>query len=220
MGLFDGFQFNAIERAILKEAQDVYRARGMSKNQVREMLERVIAAAKAEGTYNLPPDFGNIVLGEAQTPDNHVKQRADHIRGTLPVKRAEGVTDADIRYYWNLNEIERRWVVEDDNLARMAAYMQALQESPPNLSRDEVTAWAAGRVRVFFPMYGDPLDRSNTDGDDRPLPYELKDRVNRYLNAYSVRFVGRRADFEKELRAGGFETVNAFVRSKISKGHL
>ena len=37
---------------------------------------------------------------------------------------------------------------------------------------------AAAHVRKIHPMYGDPDDTRHTAGDDRPLPYELKDRVN------------------------------------------
>jgi hypothetical protein len=40
---------------------------------------------------------------------------------------------------------------------------------------------AAKEVKKYFPIFGDPDDTSTSSGDDRPLPCELKDRINIYI---------------------------------------
>ena len=46
---------------------------------------------------------------------------------------------------------------------------------------------AAARVRKIFPMYGKPTDESVTTGDDRPLPPELRGRIDRWRKKHAAR---------------------------------
>ncbi len=62
----------------------------------------------------------------------------------------------------------------DDDHSRMAFVVTKMQEG----MTDEQ---AVAELRRGMPIYGDPTDTRHTNGDDRPLPHELKDRVNCWL---------------------------------------
>ena len=68
------------------------------------------------------------------------------------------------------------------------------------------------KVRVIFPMYGDPNDTTHTSGGDRPLRHELRGRVDRYRERYDPQEV---AEARKH-----FTPFNAFVRSEMRNGRL
>ena len=62
---------------------------------------------------------------------------------------------------------------------------------------------------------GNPDDTAHTTKDDRPLPYELKDRINIYVEKR------RQSDpnkFRKEIEQSS--TFNALVRKEIKKGNI
>lgn len=54
---------------------------------------------------------------------------------------------------------------------------QGLRKSGLYENREKATEV---EVRKTFPVYGDPQDRTVSSGRDRPLPYELRARVNRW----------------------------------------
>jgi len=64
----------------------------------------------------------------------------------------------------------------------------------------------------MYPMYGDPSDTRHTCGDDRPLPHELRSRVDRYHEKWGAAII--------EKRSSGYTTYNAFVRAEIKHGRL
>ena len=87
--------------------------------------------------------------------------------------RKEGATDDDIRQYWNLHELERRMVdfVVNENNTAMVLMLIKEGHTP-----EEATV----EVRKRVPIYGRPKDVPKLVGDDKPLPIELKDRINIY----------------------------------------
>ena len=105
-------------------------------------------------------------------------------------------------------DLERRLMLKDDENSRIAMFMHHLDQG---LSQEE----AAVKVKKFHPMYGDPSDTSKSSGDDRPLPHELKDRINRYTE---MRAKQGADSFKADLEASS--SFNALVRREIRKGNL
>ena len=180
--------------------------KGLSPSEARKITRTLIQQAKEEaqreGSANLPPNFGDVLLSRESTDEK--------TRATLSAKRTEGVTDEDIRWAWNMPDLERRLMLkeDDDENSRIAAFMHHTDQG---LSGEE----AAVRVKKFNAMYGDPSDTSKSSGDDRPLPFELKDRIDRYIEMCREQGAD---SFKTDLEATS--SFNALVRLEIRNGNL
>ena len=188
---------------------------GEANEMAQGMLDKIIAEAKAEGTYDIPRGLGDALLGLNEPPSDRIADWVDEKRMELPRLRQEGVTDDDIRIWWNMTSVEQRFAIEQDNQGHLAYIMWAISEGHASGPTNEETLdEAAELLRKSHPLYGDPDDTRNTTGDDRPLPYELKDRVNRYV-------VRRAVDpdaYKREVDRSS--TFNALVRQEIRAGSL
>ena len=71
-----------------------------------------------------------------------------------------------------MHDLERRMVIELDALVRMSRYVSLRQKG---MQADEATLL----LKQFHAHYGDPDDSKFDTGDDRLLPYELRDRIKR-----------------------------------------
>lgn len=171
-----------------------------ARNNFRRHLKLAKATSKKDGTANLPLNAGDILLKKETTDPG--------TRSMLAKKRKEGVRNEDIRWWWNMHDLERCMMVEIDNITRGAVYIDGLENG---MSFEE----AAAKVRKYHPMYGEPNDTSNSSGEDRPLPYELKDRVNAYIE--KKRPSGP-DDLKKQVEQSS--SFNALVRKEIRKGHI
>ncbi|MHB8278027.1 MAG: hypothetical protein ACYDIA_10300 [Candidatus Humimicrobiaceae bacterium] len=140
----------------------------------------------------------NIPLGEIE------KRRKDYI----DIRKNEGVTDPDIRSWWDLHYLERAFIEELDNFFKMMSHLISRDQG---LSVEET----AKRTRHAFIIYGQPNDISHTTGDNRPLPFELKDRINRYVEKRTKENL---TTFKNEIE--NYDTYNAFIRSEIRKGNI
>jgi len=178
--------------------------KGFSPSEARETIRNFIQQAKEEaqreGSANLPPNYGDVLLSRESTDEK--------TRAMLSAKRKEGVTDEDIRWAWNMLDLERRLIHKEDENSRIAAFMHHLDQG---LSQEE----AAVRMKKFNAMYGDPNDTSKSSGDDRPVPFELKDRINRYIE---MRAEQGADSFKADLEASS--SFNALVRLEIRNGNL
>jgi hypothetical protein len=126
----------------------------------------------------------------------------------LAAIRREGARDEDIRVWWNMPDLDRRMMLYFDEAYRVALYVERREYGH---SCDEASA----RVWKCFAMYGDPDDTSKSSGEDRPIPYELKIRVNAYMvKRMQQDPVGYKAEIE------GASTFNALVRKWIRNGQL
>jgi len=177
---------------------------GVSSSQAKtifhDLLKQIKEESENEGTSNLAQDFGDTLL-ERESTDERTKSM-------LAKKRDEGVKDEDIRWWWNMYDIERRMMLKVDELHRLALF-EKLQEQ--NNSAEE----AAEMVRKSYPIFGDPDDTTNVAGKDRPLPYELKDRVNIYVEKRSQMDPEQ---FKREIEQSS--TVNCLIRQEIEKGNI
>ena len=195
---------------IEKQLEDIYvpmfqETRGMSlpraKSTFRDLLEKAKKDIREEGVSDLPENFGDVLLEKESTDEQ--------IRSFLAKKRKEGVKDQDIRWWWNTHNLERGMIYQVDALDRFALFLKLTEED--GLSSDD----AAKRVRKFHPIYGDPDDTTAAIGEDRPLPPELKDRINRYCMKRGQTDPEKlKKDIEESL------TFNALMRKEIKKGNI
>lgn len=171
-----------------------------ARGEVAQWINEAKRDAKRDGDAALPRRYGEILLaGESTDPQ---------IQARLAIKRAEGVRDAVIRWWWNLNYIERRLMLKIDNLSRMAVFIQ-------ELSAERTPEDAARHIWKYFPNYGNEHEVSAGEGNDRPIPYELKDRVNTWLEQQRL----ENASVPKE-RLDQTSSFNAVVRAEIRAGKL
>ena len=158
-------------------------------------------AAHREGTDRFPEFFGRILLEREQTDEK--------VRNAFAPKRAEGVTDEDIALWWNMHDLERRMICKVDEMNRILLFEKLVQGSG-------VTELEAARmVAKRFPVYGDPDHLVLENEDDRPLPFELKWRVNRYI---TERTKADPEKFQKEVEAT--TSLNALLRRALKHGAL
>jgi hypothetical protein len=127
----------------------------------------------------------------------------------LEKRRKEGVTDEDIKWWMNRHELDRKMMIKVDELSRFALFKKLREED--GLDGDE----AASKIRKSFPIFGDPDDTSITTGDDRPLPLELKERINVYIEK---RAQSDHESFKKEIQESS--SFNALIRREIQKGNI
>jgi hypothetical protein len=179
---------------------------GMPPAQARQTFRDLLAEAKqlskAQGTFDLPTNFGDVLL-EDESSD-------DEVKAMLYKKREEGVTNEDIKWWWNRHDLERAMMFKVDELHKLALFTKLIEEDGQPEKR------AAHWVRKQHPYYGDPDDTTHTAGEDRPLPFELKDRINRYV-------IERQQKDPKEFKTDidiRSSTFNALVRREIENGNL
>lgn len=175
---------------------------GLSKGEGQKMAMQMLISAKAKvkqyGFDKLPQNFGDTILQ---------KEKEDPKFMNMHVKRNDGVQDADIKWFWNMHPLERCMLEIDDETARLTAYMH---HSESGMSGEN----AGKEVRKFHPMFGTPEDTQHTQGDDRPLPVELKDRINKWLEKNTT----DPQAFKDRLSR--YSTMNSFVRAEIKAGNI
>lgn len=166
--------------------------------EVNKAIEMCKRAGEKEGTASLPSGFGDLILVAAKEGQRFAANRVN-------VARSEGATDEDIREFWNLHDLQRRMVLWSEEVFRFATFKDLLAKG---LSADE----AMMQVRGMFPMYGDPLETQHTTGDDRPLPHELRGRVDRYREKWGACVIAQ--------GLSAHSSYNAFVRAELRSGRL
>ena len=192
------------------EAQYVqlYQMMGFTCSEAQDIFEGFFEKAKEqalkEGTLELPENFGDMML-EMEHKDEGLKKR-------LSMKRGEGVRDEDIRWWGNMHELERGMMLQNDSWGRVAYFKYCIENY--GLTDEE----AVESVRKSHPMFGDPEDTSHTTGDDRPLPYELKDRINIFIEKMAKSSPADLEKYKKEVQ--GSSSYNAFVRKQIRNGKI
>ncbi len=213
MGLFNFSKYNDTEKALRDQyVQMMTITMGIDSSEALEtvegMLNQAIKESKKDYSYYLPQNFGDILLGDIDADNSKIKKTSEAVRKKLPRKKEEGVCDEDIRWWWNLNDIERRMMLKQDEVMKLALYMEELQKG-------KTYEEAMAEVRKFHPVYGDPDDTTHTKGDDRPLPHELKDRINIYIE--------KRAQSDSEKYKKDIEqssTFNALIRKEIKANNV
>jgi len=158
-------------------------------------------AAHREGTDRFPESFGDILLEQEQTDEK--------VRNAFAPKRAEGVTNEDIALWWNMHDLERRIICKVDEMNRILLFEKLMQ------GKDTTEPEAARIVAKRFPVYGDPDHLVLENENDRPLPFELKWRINRYI---SEKIKNNPDGFQEESEAS--TSLNAMLRRAIRRREL
>lgn len=199
MGFFS--KYNEIEKGLLEVYSKLFADMGLSdtRKMTEDLLDQAIENSKKAGRYNLK-NMGDEILEREKS--------SGQINPNFENKRKEGVRDEDIRWWFNLNDIERIMMLKVDELHQATLYMSQLEEgkSPKE---------ALAIVCKYHPRYGDLTGRTYGSEDDRPLPYELKDRINIYIQ--------KRASENSEKYKSEIEqssTFNALIRKEIRTGNL
>ena len=178
----------------------IYQSISEAKKTFNNALKFIKKESQEQGTCKWPENFGDILLEKESTDDD--------VRKMLLIKRKEGAKDADIRWWWNINDLERRLMEKIDEMGRYATFNQSMDDG---MDEDE----AAMIVRKKHPMYGDPNDNLHTSDEDRPLPPELINRVTEYLQK-----MGQIDPTNLINRIDKSSSFNAFIREEIRDGNL
>jgi len=124
-------------------------------------------------------------------------------------KRGDGVRDEDIIWWWSLPALDRYMMLAMDNLHRIAAHDSAISSGLPEVEANKV-------VWKQHPCYGEPDEEHDTQvGEDRPIPFELIDRVNTYIKKRKETDAQK---FENEMEQS--TSFNALIRNEIRAGNL
>ena len=165
------------------------------------LVQEACEAALREHTDAWPGNFGEVLL--------HQEKVSEEVRQAFAPKRAEGVTDSDILHWWNLHDLDRRLIVRVDEIHRMVLFEMLVHKD----GKEE--AEAAGIVGRRLPIFGDPEFQGHGLVQDRPLPFELKGRVNRFLTRQKG---SRGTKYRKKLESAS--SLNALLRQGIREGQL
>lgn len=210
--------YNDTEQRLLKELLILFKGKGMDNEDAKEMSKKLlddsIKESKETGLYDLPLNFGDIILGNASANDINVERLAEIIRKSLPQKKDEGVQNEDVRLYWNLPNVERVLANKEDDFHKTALSISTF-ESSTKTSQEEIIEEVVETIKKVHPVYGDSDDNSTSDGDDRPLPFELKHRINKHI---MKRAKNDPHDYKKEVNQSS--TFNAYVRKQIRTGKI
>jgi hypothetical protein len=204
-------QLSLEDRVVDAYYPDFKSAFGGTKEDFQKVVLGLAADAKKEGLYDCPLDLGDRMLVENQDA---------LIINSIKAKRDDGVTDSDIRWWWNRHELERRVMNYFD-------YMPVRLEILRRVNAGEDMYEVMDRVKKTYPVYmdedsygDDPAKRTESDknymsGVNRPLPKELKNRIAKYLNA---RLTTKDAteSLARDLKES--TSVNAFIRRDIAAG--
>jgi polyhydroxyalkanoate synthesis regulator phasin len=164
-----------------------------------DMIKKIKEESLKEGSSKLPQNFGDLMLENESTNP--------HFKSMLTRKRRENVRDEDIRWWWNMHDLERRMMAADDEFHSLAIFIK--------LQKDGLSAEEAGKiVKKDRLIYGDPDNTSASTGDDRPLPFELKDRINIYIQE---RFQTDPEKLKNEIAESS--SFNALIRKEIVSIH-
>ncbi|GEM_PF-2709030 len=198
-------KYRPIELHLVKAHKMVFDIASWNETELDEMLygmlDLAIKKSKESGLYDKKIDAQQL-LNLVKT---NGKAREDF---SYDLKVQDGVNDNDFIWWWSLDDVERQMTVVVDDWFRYAEYLNGTNEgkSPED---------AAHQVKKSYAIYGNLKDESHSSGDDRPLPYELKDRVNTWLINNGLEL----ATIKKE-EINKSTSMNAFIRKELRAGNI
>ena len=188
-------KYNEMEKRILEHYSKFFSDMGLpdAERMTKDFLDKAIEDSKKAGRYDLK-NIGDTLLEKEKS--------SGQANPNFESKRKEGVRDGDIKWWFNLNDIERLMMLKVDEFHRLALFIKEKEEGKTDDEADAV-------VRKHHPIYGDLNDETHGSGDNRPLPLELKDRINIYIEKQGI----SNAEFKKKIDS--FTTLNALIRKEI-----
>ena len=180
-----------------------------------ELFESALNEATEKGALDLPKDLGNMIIDKIIPIHPKAKEIYDKTRKRMLRLKNELVKNNDVIWWWNLTEIERIMINKNDETVRFAFFLNKLQEIADRYpSVEAATPVARAMVNKSFAIYG--YEESPTFDQDSPLPFELKDRVDAYMEKIALN-----GDIcNLKIKTQHYSSFNAFVRSEIKAGNL
>jgi hypothetical protein len=182
-----------VEREFEKVAPQL---EAMLEEDVRELKEETIK----DGSANLPRNYGDLLLERAATDEK--------IKTGLEWKRREGMRDEDFRWWWNMQEYERRMLARIAERDRVATYL-ALRAQGKMADEAGAGVWKA---HTFF---GGAEGEGAGPRGPSALPWELMDRIRTYIEQCT-----RSQPDQYRAEVNSAPDFNTFVRAQITLGRL
>jgi len=191
------------ENRLLLEYTDAFCALGFGQKDAKHEATQLLSDAKKKAHQlkdtiaNLPNLGDDLLRREPQNPE--IQEEFDLIR-------SDGVRDEDIRWWWNQPLLERGLIELADEIIRTAAFIAFLKQG---FEPDD----AATKVKKAHAIWAIKLtDLTGSGDEDRPIRYELKRRIQVFLESTPPNVL--QADFDRST------SFNALVREKIREGKL
>lgn len=214
-------ELTELEQSLVNKYSALYQQyKNLTPEEAADLATTLVKEAKKESlanhTYYLPTNLGDLVLQNTSPSDPDTQKTYDLIQQRLPRLRNEGVTDKDIKWWWNFSQIERSMIIKNDEAEHYNFYVTQLLKTQTQFPKKESAQNAAQAItNKRFPIYTQDHKDYFISPDD-PLPYELKDRVDAFMD-HASRF----SDFQQTLQQiQTFSTFNAFVRQQITNKRL
>lgn len=193
MGFFSNLFKPPLEVELERKFIPLIIREGVSNQQAKETFQCLLKKVKTDIKTGVPmiPNMGDYFLANEQD---------ETVQRILQQRRAVGVTDDDIRAWWNLEQLERGMVQEwcDFQQNTLCEYFKETE----GLSQPDAFA----KVKLMLPIYGGSIFPEDY------LPYELKWKVDAYLLeiANDTENIQR---YKDEIAAAG--SINVFVKKKL-----
>ena len=168
-----------------------------ARKHAKKYMQMAKTNAKKNRGNKLPTNYGD-VLCDKYLSDEKIKTQIDMLK-------KEGVIEEDIRQFWNMHYLVREMATVTNDQSRVVGFLNAFEKYGDKIAAE----WD---VRKHFPIYGDYNNLKL--GDDRPLPPELTDRINLYIEKRKTDNFQFKKDIEKS------STFNTLIREEIRAGNL
>ena len=210
-----------LEQSLVNKYSALYqRYKNLTPAEATDLATTLLKEAKQEAlsnnTYFLPTNLGDLILNNTPPSDPKARSVYDLIQERLPGLRNAGVTDQDIKWWWNFSQIERSMIIKNDEAEYSDFFVAQLLKTQTKFPTKESAQNAAIAItNKHLPLYSQGPQDYFFSPDD-PLPIELKDRVDAFMD-HASRFT----DFQQTLQQiQTFSTFNAFIRQQIKDKKL
>lgn len=193
-----GARCRALDRELLKVYADRLNRRGIDYWQAHSHAENIvcesITKAKRSGRYDAGP-LGTQVLTSAEGP---AAERFARIRERF------GVTDDDIRWWWDLDEVQRIATRLEEEQHHTRILLEAMSEGiEPDQARE-----LCGRIHPHFD-FGDGFSACGLD-TALLIPIELLHRIERAIDSGTL----------APETPDDFPSYNEFIMSRLRDGAI
>jgi len=196
MGLFSSSKEDRLKDIYIQKFIETGMPPAIAYDAIKQLLKLAKESLEENGEDRLPERLGDVIL------TNH------NFKNSLEISRQEGVTDEDVREWFNMDALERHLIRQIDKY-QMAVMLSSLLEQGEDLDM------ATEIVKKYHAVFGNPEDTSVDSGEDRPLPEELKFRIISYIEK---RVATDNDKYKKDLESSS--SFNALVRKEIKASNL
>jgi hypothetical protein len=167
-----------------------------AKSSVKQMLKEAIKIVKQSGEDKLPANFVEKLLTDPKFKKKH------------EVLKKDGVRNEDIRWWFGMHLLEREMMMKMDEFYRITLFFAEIADGK---TIDEATK----KVEKYHPIFDYPENTENQKRENKPLPEQLKDRINIYIGK---RTTSESKQYKKDIEDS--PSFNALIRKEIKAGNL